>query len=638
MWKIYTQSAIRRNKSMGIAAFIAVLIASTFLSLVCGFAYTTWTDAARRAGGASVDAGPVAPFIALALVVGLSVIWILSSAFSVSMQARVRHMGILASVGATPRQQRTALVQEVLALSLSAVLAGILLGVGLTWGIVQYSNAIAREIQTDRIRFEYHWLIFFLALAFCVASVWLSAMWCARKLARLSPLEAIRGGGDVTVKKMRGFRITGLLFGVEGSLARKSLYARRRVFRTSVLSLTLSVLVFSTFLNVMTLSDISTEQTYFERYKDTWDLRMVTEAANDATLLPEIRELPGVTGCIANQKAMAAVFLTEDMLSGALVDLGGLGALQDTDIVPGEGGYWVQAPLIILDDESFASYCADLGVTVPAQSAIAINKIWDNQNSHYREPAYVDYLGEDPPEEIPLYTQIQGAKAAELCIGAYAAELPPIREEHQNFSLTMVMDYSTSQATIPTLLASETCYTIRTDSEADTEIVQASLQEMETDTPFEIENRITEAAYNVSARRALYQIIGVLCGMLALIGLANVFSNTLGSLYQRRREFARYMSVGLTPRGVKKVFFFEGLMVGLQPVLLSLPVTMVLLALFLTASHLPLSAYLSRMPILPLAAFIALLCAFIALAYALGYHTLVLKGDIVNALKDDTTL
>ncbi|MDR2932250.1 MAG: FtsX-like permease family protein, partial [Oscillospiraceae bacterium] len=273
MWKIYTLSAIRRNKTMGIAAIIAILIASTFLSMMCGFAYNTWADAVRRAAGAPVDAGPVAPLLLMALVVGLSIVWILSSAFSVSMQARVRHMGILASVGATPRQQRAALVQEVLALSLPAILAGIVLGIGLTWGIVQYSNAVAKPVQTDRIRFEYHGLIFLLTLIFCTFSVWLSAMWCARKLARLTPLEAIRGGGEWKVKKMREFRIFGLLFGAEGTLARKSLYARRKVFRTSVLSLTLSVLVFSTFLNVMTLSDISTEQTYFERYKNTWDLR-----------------------------------------------------------------------------------------------------------------------------------------------------------------------------------------------------------------------------------------------------------------------------------------------------------------------------------------------------------------------------
>jgi putative ABC transport system permease protein len=364
----------------------------------------------------------------------------------------------------------------------------------------------------------------------------------------------------------------------------------------------------------------------------------VTEGAHESDLLSEIREIPGVSGCIANRKTVATVFLTEDMLSVALADLGGPAILRDTNIVPTADGYWVQAPLIILDDESFASYCSDLGIAMPPQSAIVINKIWDNLNSHYREPAYMDFLGEMLSEDLPLYTQAQGTEAAALRIGAYADELPPIREEHQDFSLTMIMDYSAYRIIAPNLPVTETCYTIRTVSEDDIPKVHAVLQEMVAGRPYEVENRIIEAEYNVSARRALYHIIGVLCGMLAVIGLANVFSNTLGSLYQRRREFARYISVGLTPQGVKRVFFFEGLMVSLQPILLSLPAALALLALFLNTSRLELAIYLSRMPIVPIAVFMALLCASVALAYALGYRTLVLKGDIVDVLKDDTAL
>lgn len=47
-------------------------------------------------------------------------------------------------------------------------------------------------------------------------------------------------------------------------------------------------------------------------------------------------------------------------------------------------------------------------------------------------------------------------------------------------------------------------------------------------------------------------IIGALCVLLAFIGIANVFSNTLGFIRQRKREFARYMSIGMTPEGMRK--------------------------------------------------------------------------------------
>lgn len=68
-------------------------------------------------------------------------------------------------------------------------------------------------------------------------------------------------------------------------------------------------------------------------------------------------------------------------------------------------------------------------------------------------------------------------------------------------------------------------------------------------------------------------ILSVFCILLALIGIGNVFSNTFGFIRQRRREFARLLSVGMTPEGMKKVFCIEALMFVGRPVLSALLVT-----------------------------------------------------------------
>lgn len=59
----------------------------------------------------------------------------------------------------------------------------------------------------------------------------------------------------------------------------------------------------------------------------------------------------------------------------------------------------------------------------------------------------------------------------------------------------------------------------------------------------EMENRIQEKTDNDVMLNGYKWIIGSLCVLLALIGIANVFSNTLGFIRQRKREFARYMSI-----------------------------------------------------------------------------------------------
>ena len=66
-------------------------------------------------------------------------------------------------------------------------------------------------------------------------------------------------------------------------------------------------------------------------------------------------------------------------------------------------------------------------------------------------------------------------------------------------------------------------------------------------------------------------IIGALCALLAMIGIANVFSNTLSFIRQRKREFARYMSIGMTPEGMRKMFRIEALVIAGCPVLITLP-------------------------------------------------------------------
>ena len=80
--------------------------------------------------------------------------------------------------------------------------------------------------------------------------------------------------------------------------------------------------------------------------------------------------------------------------------------------------------------------------------------------------------------------------------------------------------------------------------------------------------------------------IGAFCALLALIGIANVFSNTLGFVRQRKREFARYLSVGMTPAGMRKMFFVEALVIAGRPALITLPLTALFAGFMIQASYL----------------------------------------------------
>ena len=153
----------------------------------------------------------------------------------------------------------------------------------------------------------------------------------------------------------------------------------------------------------------------------------------------------------------------------------------------------------------------------------------------------------------------------------------------------------------------------------------------------EIENRLREQQNNERMFTGMKAVLSVFCILLATIGIGNVFSNTLGFVRQRRREFARYLSIGLTPQGMWKIFCIEALVIAGRPVLVALPVTAFGVILFIKVSYLEPMLFIKEAPFVPIAFFILAIFGFVALAYRLGAKRL-LDSSLTDALRDDTML
>ena len=154
---------------------------------------------------------------------------------------------------------------------------------------------------------------------------------------------------------------------------------------------------------------------------------------------------------------------------------------------------------------------------------------------------------------------------------------------------------------------------------------------------FEMENRVQERIDNDTMLNGYKVVIGAVCALLALIGIANVFSNTLGFIRQRKREFARYMSIGMTPEGMRKMFSIEALVIAGRPVLITLPLTLLLIWFMTSASYLNPMEFWAVAPIVPIIVFIVAIFGFVALAYYLGGRQ-ILKCNLVEALQSDNMM
>ncbi|MBS6707247.1 MAG: ABC transporter permease, partial [Lachnospiraceae bacterium] len=521
------------------------------------------------------DADPpllMAFYLTVLLIVSASLILIIHNSFAVSMNTRVHQFGIFSSIGATPGQIRTCLLQEAAVLCILPILFGSLLGIALSFGIIQLVNILADGIAgRHEAVFSYHPLIFAVTILASALTVFVSAWLPARKLSRLTPLEAIKNTGELQLKRKKNSSILTLFFGIEGELAGNALKAQKKALRTSTLSLTLSFLGFTLMLCFFTLSEISTNHTYFERYQDAWDVMATVKDTKieDFTHQDEILALDNVDSVIY-QKADAFCSVPEAAISDELKNLGGLETIAGSSVRATDGSYSIQAPIVIMDDSSFAEYCEQIGVPSSGTGSVVLNRIWDSANSNFRYKEYIPFLSAGQ-STITLQNPEPASDTVTLPVLGCTQEPPVLREEYDNYALVQFLSLSTWKQIKDVIGNAEPDLSIRVLAEKDRTLTELNTIEteltdiLENTFTFEMENRIQEKTDNDTMLSGYKIMIGSLCALLALIGIANVFSNTLGFIRQRKREFARYMSIGMTPDRMRKMFCIEALVIAGRP-------------------------------------------------------------------------
>lgn len=581
-------------------------------------------------------------FLVLLVVLSVSLILIIHNSFAVSMDARIHQFGIFSSIGATPGQIFACVMQEAAILCGLPILIGSGIGIVGSAGAIQVMNFFAAEIAgRHEAVFQYHPFVFAVTILVSVLTVFISASLPAKKLSKLTPLQAIRNTGELSLKKKKHFRILSLLFGVEGELAGNALKAQKKALRTSTLSLTLSFLSFTVMLCFFTLTGISTNHTYFERYQNAWDVMVTLKDTEigDFSQGEEIRELQGVRSSVAYQKAIAICLLPESDMSDELLGIGGLEAVAGNVSIVGDGTYSVKAPIVIMDDVGFEEYCQQIGIEPKLDGSVVLNRIWDSVNSNFRYKTYIPFVKEGQTA-ITLQNTVQPENTVEIPVLTYTQKTPILREEYDNYSLVQFIPLSLWNQISGKIGDIETDTYIRilgkegvTLSELN-ELQSVISETIHQDSAATLENRIQEKISDDEMQKGSTLILGAFCVLLAVIGIANVFSNTLGFLRQRKREFARYASVGMTPESMRKMFTIEASVIAGRPLIITLPLTVIVVAFMITASYLDPMEFLAKAPLIPILAFILAIFGFVGLAYYIGGKRM-LESDLADALRND---
>lgn len=537
----------------------------------------------------------------LAVIMAGSVLLIYNS-FSISLRERTVQFGLLASVGATKKQLRRSLRFEAFVVSAVGIPLGLLAGAAGSAVTLHFIGAgltsfIYGEKGTVEMSCSPAVLAGSAVLAFLTVllSVWIPAA----RAGKVSPMEAVRSLQDIRIRprEVKSAKLTGRLFGLEGMLAGKNYRRDRKKYRSTVISLTMSIVLFVT------------ASLFF----------LYMEEAGSTILNPPSYELQyqKILGWNESEDDKNALIRTKAMLDEEeLVDsyesykeFSILIPMRQEDVSEAyrSENYWEEladgsipfhCSAVVLQDKDYETYLKEQRLEKPKSGSGVIYAIYYDQVQSYNEetqsydkvPALTENvkrraLGagrvlhrKDEKEktgDAGEYEQLfqvelaQEARELPLQCGTENVFKPVlILSEEQAKQYAEYIDQPVKEG----WEAEEELYIAYFQIHAENYIEAAeNLEEEIQNMPEEQQGSLYTPAEDAAMSRQAVTAIRVLCYgfivLLSMIAVANVFNTISTNLMLRRKEFAMLRSVGMTGKGFRKMMLYECLVYGTRSVL-----------------------------------------------------------------------
>lgn len=126
----------------------------------------------------------------LAALAGFVAVFVVSSAFALSVQQRHRELALLRAIGATPRQVRRMIAVEAVVIAVAGTFLATLLGVLLALG--ERRVFIHTGVLPDDFRLVVGWVPVAVGLAAAVVTTQLASFLSGRRASRIRPVDALR--------------------------------------------------------------------------------------------------------------------------------------------------------------------------------------------------------------------------------------------------------------------------------------------------------------------------------------------------------------------------------------------------------------------------------------------------------------
>lgn len=508
--------------------------------------------------------------VIIIIIVMLASVFVIRNSFAISITEKTSMYGMLASVGATKRQIRRNVLFEGFILGLIGIPLGILLGLGVNAILITILNSVLGDVLSGAsFVFVTPTIPIICAIVLSAVTIFCSSFFIALRASRIPPLVAIRGNKDIKVKNNKPYRtskLTKKLFGVGGEIASKSLKRSRKKYRTTVISIVVSVAMF---IAVSAFMDYG--MTFTDHYYGNADYSYMVSGI-DANQAQTIEKMPEIENYLT--VGLQYGYVSADVP----VNECGKNFLYDEP----DGSKSFGAEFLEVEHDTFVQICKELkldynkvkgGVLVYSEVTP-----YDMENMEGTgEP--MKLFGKTAPTKLTVYGNDDNGNeliTGKLKVSSVFDKIPESIEYVAGDGITLGESLIIGeQGVISPQLGEHGCYITLYANTSDHTSLTSRIESMSGTGDSESNISIYDSEEIVRQFNAVMLIVGIFVygfiGVISLIGLTNIFNTISTNMQLRSKEFASLKSIGMTKKEFNRMIRLESLMYGIKSLLIGIP-------------------------------------------------------------------
>lgn len=558
----------------------------------------------------------------------------ISNSFAISINQKTKQYGMLASIGATPRQIRKNVFFEAAFMGVIGVAAGIVGGLSASYILVILSNKMLIDTLEMSIVYAPSLLGVLLSIVLAIVTIVLSALVPAIRASRMSPIMAINHSEDIKIKSksLKTPELVSKVWGEGGVLAYKNMKRNKRKYRVITISIALSVMTFIALYGFMSLLTDSANRyangnidlrVYMSSYKnmsvDEADKKVsnIVNRINNETNITDFTFARGFNGILKDKPKYSADYYEMYNYERGLAE---------------PDNYYIN--IISLGNEEYEKYIKKLGISKETAQSGGI--LVDNTYQYINNGNNVKY-----------FNVYDGYKAGDIL--TYQADNNRQSDDTTFYDIKIValsnerpFGYDNAYTSYGYLIVSDDYM-----NKIDTKNIDSTLLNINCDDPdkaqdilvneFDIgKNNIVNAAQERRNNENLILIIKIfLYGFIAivsLIGITNIFNTVTTGMELRSKEFAMLQSIGMTKREFDKMIRMESVFYGSKALIIGVVSGTVLSYIIYMAAGESQLRYVFPLPAIVIAVVVVIILLLGIMKYSLVQ---IRKQNIIETIRNE---